>query len=297
MPSLALAMVTAVTLLAVRSEASVAQACVRDTVSAERLGEAMRAALRAPGGAYDLLATTNSMRFQAAVFESLLRRGLADHPAGGVLVIPYDILWSEYLSVADLTASDSNRAPIGRLRAFEYHQSIELDYGPVASLIRRIGDGRPVPVLAANVRFDWPDRADGKRAFSFTDTLSDPKIQATNHQVMTFRFLVFDDMTALEEIEGISGRPLSGFLATIFKVIGEGRAVFARFSISADGHQVLHTKASKIISKTVTTTIGPDGVANSKILEARTDLAATAARLEQSPELEYYPYRCWRGGE
>jgi len=68
-------------------------------------------------------------------------------------------------------------------------------------------------------------------------------------------------MTVLDEIDGISGRPLSGLLGTIFKLIGEGDAVFSRFSISTDGLQIVRAKAKKLVSRTVTATIGPDGKA------------------------------------
>jgi len=110
---------------------------------------------------------------------------------------------------------------------------------------------------------------------------------------MTFRFLVFTDMIVLDDIQGISGRPLDGVLGTIFKVIGEGNAVYARYGISADGRQVLRTKAKKVISKTVTATINPDGTAQSGVPEGRTDLLAMEARLQAPLEMEYLPYRCW----
>ena len=110
---------------------------------------------------------------------------------------------------------------------------------------------------------------------------------------MTFRFLVFSDMVVLDDIEGISGRPLTGALGTLFKIIGEGNADYARFSISTDGRQVLRTRATKVISKTVTATINADGSGQSGIPEGRTDMLALEERLEQPLDLEYFPYRCW----
>ena len=252
----------------------------------------MHEALLAPGGAYSILATTNSMRFQSAVFQRLIERALADRPDGGILFIPYDVHWWEYLKAAGLGEDDSLKAPIGRRLAYEYHQDVELLYGPPATVVKQVKDG-PLPLIAANVRFAWPDRPDDVRKFSFEDTLSVPKLKATNHQLMTFRFLVFADMIVLDDIEGISGRPLNGVLGTIFKVIGEGNAVYARFSVADDGRQVLRTKAKKVISKTVTATINPDGTALSGVPEDRSDLLAMETRLEQPLELEYLPYRCW----
>jgi hypothetical protein len=269
-----------------------AQSCPRDTTTAQALRVAMHEALLAPGGAYSILATTNSVRFQSAVFQRLIERALEARPAGGTLFIPSDDLWWEFLNAAGLADTEGDKAPIGRRLAFEYHQSIEVFYGPPNSVVRMVKDG-PAPLIAANVRLTWPDHPGTPDKFSFEDTLSVPKLKATNHQLMTFRFLVFNDMIVLDDIKGISGRPLSGVLGTIFKVIGEGNAVFARYTIASDGKQVLRTKASKVISKTVTATINPDGTALSGVPGDRPDLVEIGTRLEQPLELEYFPYRCW----
>ena len=269
-----------------------AQSCPRDTTSKQALRDAMHEAL-ASGGEYSILATTNSLRFQSAVFERLIARALAEHPDGGTLFIPYDDLWWEYLRAAGLDEAEAGKAPIGRRLAYEYHQSIELLYGPANTIVKTIKAG-PEPLMAANVRLTWPDRADHVEKFSFEDTLSVPKLKATNHQLMTFRFLVFSDMMVLDDIDGISGRPLSGVLGALFKVIGEGNAVFARFAISTDGRQVLRTRAKKVVGKTVTATINPDGSGQSGVPADRTDMIAIAARLEQPLEVEYFPYRCWQ---
>ncbi len=285
-------MVTTFALLGTLPQVAAAQSCSRDTVTRRELGLAMREARLAPGGGYDILATTNSARFTSAVFQRLIERGLAHRPDGGTLFIPHDTFWREFLIVAGLRAGEEDKAPIGRRLAFDYHEGTHLTFGPPDRIIKRIKRG-PTPLIAANVRLAWPDRPDGLRKYSSVDTLSVPQMKVTNHQVMTFRFLVFSDMMVLDDIEGISGRPLSGLLGTLFKLIGEGSAVFARFSISRDGLQVLRAKATKIVSKTVTATINPDGRAQNGVPDGRTDLIEIEARLKQPLELEYYPYRCW----
>ena len=269
-----------------------AQSCPSDTTSASALRDAMHQALLTPGGTYSILATTNSVRFQSAVFQSLIERALEERPGGGMLFIPYDALWWEYLYAAGLGEEEGDKAPIGRRLAYEYHQDIEVFYGPPDSVIKKVKHGS-TPLIAANVRLAWPDRPDKLRKFSFEDTLSVPELKVTNHQLMTFRFLVFSDMVVLDDIEGISGRPLTGALGTLFKIIGEGNADYARFSISTDGRQVLRTRATKVISKTVTATINADGSGQSGIPEGRADMLALEARLEQPLDLEYFPYRCW----
>ena len=295
LPRSLLSLIAGIALLGAPRE-SAAQSCHRDTTTAQALRDAMHVALLTPGGAYSILATTNSVRFQSAVFQRLIERALEVRPGGGTLFIPYDALWWEFLSAAGLAAGEGDKAPIGRRLAYEYHQDIELLYGPPNSVVKQVKAG-PTPLIAANVRLAWPDRPDNVRKFSFEDTLSVPKLKATNHQLMTFRFLVFTDMIVLDDIEGISGRPLTGVLGTIFKVIGEGNARYARFSISTDGRQVMRTKATKVISKTVTATINADGTGQNGVPEGRPDMVAIGARLEQPLELEYFPYHCWSSPE
>jgi hypothetical protein len=291
-----LSIIVAIALLGTRPEAAGAQSCPGDTVTRQELGEAMRAARLTPGGAYSLLATTNSARFQSAVFQHLIERAMERRPTGGTLVIPYDALWWEFLIVAGIGAGEEGRAPIGRRLAFDYHQSIDVSYGPPEDVVRLIKRG-PAPRLAANVRLYWADRPDGVRKYSFSDTLSVPQLKVTNYQEETFRFLVFDGMTVLDDIEGISGRPLTGLLGAIFKIIGEGDAVFARFALSEDGSQVVRAKSKKLISKTVTATINPDGTGQSGLPDGRADLVELETRLKQPLEFEYRPYRCWSAPE
>lgn len=286
-----ISLLATVALLAAPPSVAAARSCPGDTITRKALGEAMREARRADGN-YDLLATTNSGRFQFEVLERLIAHALVHRPGGGTLFIPHDALWWEFLSVAGLGQADAYKAPIGRRLAYEWHQSIEVTYGPPGDIIKTIRSGQ-LPLVAANVRLEWPDRPDGLRKYSFVDTTSVPQLKVTNHQVQVMRFLVFKDMTVLDEIEGMSGRPLTGLLGTIFKIIGEGNVEFARFSISSDGLQVLRTKAKKLVSKTVTGTINPNGTGQNGVPEDRADLIELETRLKAPLEFDYYPYRCF----
>ncbi len=286
------AVVLALALVLTSASAAPAQACTRDTVTAPQLADAMDAALRSSRVPYDIRTTTNSTRFETAYLRILVERGLAAHPDGGILVIPYDVLWFDYLRAAGLAPADSALAPVGRLLGYQFHQGVEVVFGPVRSIVRSVGGGGREPLIAADVKYAWPDRPDGHRKFSYEDTLSVPKLQATQHQVLTFRLLVFDDMIAVEEIHGISGRPLTGFLAALFKLLGEGNADFARIAITSDGQQVVRTRATKLFSKTVTGVIGPDGHVG-RVPRDRPDMTAIEARLDRPLHLEYEPYRCW----
>src|SRR4249919_3588926 len=96
--SLVAAFVAGIALLGARPEATAAQSCAGDTVTRQALAEAMREARVGTSGSYSILATTNSLRFQSAVFQRLIEYALVDRPNGGTLIIPYDILWWEFLN-------------------------------------------------------------------------------------------------------------------------------------------------------------------------------------------------------
>ncbi len=274
-----------------RPATAAAQACTVDTVSRAELGAAMQAARRPPNDGYDLLATTNTTRFQSAYFQILIRRAQQRHPHGGTLFIRHDYLFWEFLTVAGLDQTEYTKAPLSRRWAVAVHQGIHISYAPPDSIIRTVKHGRMPDVMAADVTLSWPDQPSERDKFSFTDTLSVPKLKVTNHQEIRFRFLVFDDMIMYDKIEGLSGRPLTGLLGALFKVLGEGSVKYSRSSISTDGLEVVRARAKKIISKTATVTINPDGKAQKGIPSGRDDLAEIEARLKQRFEFEYYP-RC-----
>ncbi len=265
--------------------------CDADTLSRAELASEMRRVVdsQAP---FDLLATTNWMRFQSALFLRLVRTASALNPAGGVVSIPAKDLFWEFVSLAGIGIDEAERAPAHMLWALHLDQETRLEYRS-DSIVLQVKKGLE-PALAVNVGITWPDREDGQDKYSFIDTLSVPKLKVTNRQKVTFRLLDFGDMVVYDKISGTSGRPLSGVLGALFKVIGEGDVKYARAGMGEDGVQVVRAKAKKLfISRTGTVTISPDGVAEKDVPENRPDLAAIAARLKEDLELEYYPYRCW----
>ena len=67
--------IAAALLLTFLAATASAQTCAVDTVSQAELRTAMGEARRSPNDNYDLLATTNTARFQSAYFQVLIRRG------------------------------------------------------------------------------------------------------------------------------------------------------------------------------------------------------------------------------
>jgi hypothetical protein len=95
-------------------------------------------------------------------------------------------------------------------------------------------------------------------------------------------------MIIQDHIKGIGGRPLEGALGTVFKVVGDGRAVWSRFALSDDGLLVTYAEAAKGIFKVHPTTVtSSDGVVAKDIPEDRDDLRAIEARLKQKIEIDY----------
>ena len=281
---------TAVLVAALFSSSASAQFCPADTVSREQLAEALRFAVRShEGGAYDIHATTNWTRLESALYLRLVRRALSDDRSSGVLFIPADRLFWEYLNVAGLEREDE--APEPRRLAFQYDQGVHIDYRG-DSIVSEVKKGS-LPILAVNVLVAWPDRPDGVRKYGFVDSLSVPRLKVTNHQVITYRLLDFGDMIAYDKIDGLTGRPLSGLLGALFSILGEGGVKYSRFIFSDDGLQIVRARAKKIFFKTVTVTVEPSGRAEKDLPPDRPDLEEIEERLKQDLDIEYYPYRCW----
>ena len=157
-------------------------------------------------------------------------------------------------------------------------------------MIRRVNLG-PAPRAAFAVTIFWPDSAPGPDRYSYTDTLSVPKLEVTEHRLITYRLLDFGDVIVLDEIQGLTGRPLTGILAILFRLIGEGHLVETRMAISSDGLQVLRGRATKgPFSVSTTATVFPNGQAIKGLPEGRRDLAGVEGRLEEPFEVEYAPF-------
>jgi hypothetical protein len=248
-------------------------------VERAELAEAMRT-----HGDYDLAATTNGPRFQAEVFFWLARRALAAQPQGCRLFIPHEDWFEVFLEVANLRPE---QAALPSRLVYENGQDIELDCRP-ERVIRRVTGGRQAR-LALNVKFWWEKTANPKGAFGYLDTASTPVLKVTNNRVITYRLVDLGDQILFDDIRGLTGRPTTGFLGLLFKLIGEGRIVKTQIAYAPDGVQVSRVVAQKFFSRTVTVVTWPNGKTESEIPAQRQDLAALKQRLDQPVEIEYQP--------
>ncbi|UCC83570.1 MAG: hypothetical protein JSW46_01145 [Gemmatimonadota bacterium] len=257
-----------------------AQTCSLRQVRRDELVRAMSV-----DGDYDILATTNRGRFTAGLLLRLARWAKERDPEGGPLYITPEDWFFSYIQVAGVSMLD---APRPALLGLEHGQRVLIEYRE-DRVIGQVHEG-PQPLLAVNIRAWWPEGPSSPSSFSFTDTTAVPKLKATSHREITYRLLEFDDMIVLDQIEGLSGRPVSGVLGALFAVIGEGSLKHSRIAIADDGLQLLRGRAKKIFSVSTTVTVEPDGRGTKGIPAERPDLAELERKLKRPLKIEYVPY-------
>lgn len=244
-------------------------------VSREQIAGAMRAST-----GYDATATTNSGRFQADV---LLR--LAELGGSQPLFIGHKEWFEALLETRQLTAE---RAPIFARLANEYGQDMAVECR-TEHVVESVTKG-PAVKRALGVRNAWPAGNGKPDYYSFEDLLSKPTLQVTNHREVTYRLVDFGDRILLDAMEGLTGRPSSGALGLLFKMIGEGRVVQYRMTTSKDGVQVSRGRARKAFFDVESTvTVQPDGKADKDTPADRPDLQALDKRLQEPLEVKYRP--------
>ena len=239
-------------------------------------------AMRQHYGDYELTSTTNGAWLADVVFY-LARQARDRDPDGLPLFIGHEAWFRSFLAV---TGRTEETVPEYALLNYRYEQNMEVDYR-LDRVIQEVEEG-PMPELAVNVRISWEDGPGKPDRYSYLDTLSTPRFKVTNWQVMTYRLLDFGDWAVYDEIEGITGRPKSGVLALLFRVIGEGRIAHSRMAISEDGIQVSRTRAEKAFMEVTTTvTVHPDGTMEKDVPADRSDLLELEKRLKQPLEIDY----------
>lgn len=134
--------------------------------------------------------------------------------------------------------------------------------------------------------------AESAKSFSYQDTLSQPNLQVTNGRVITYRLIDFGDCFFFDKIEGLTGRPTTGVLGVLFKLLGEGRVVESGTAIAKDGLQVTRGTAKKMfMGVTTTVTIQPDGKSDKDVNPERADLVNLDKRLQEAFEIDYHDWK------
>ncbi|MFQ5651491.1 MAG: hypothetical protein ACE5IY_16270 [bacterium] len=234
---------------------------------------------------YDPTATTNVARFQAGVLLTLVRTMVANGAQSQAIFISHETWFRAFLQRTGLNEA---RAPMYARLAYEHKQDQRIAYGD-GQVVATVEEGQ-WPELALSVRVSWPRTRALPAQYTFEDTLSHPRLRVTNHRHVSYRLLDFGDMVMYDRIEGLSGRPTSGVLGLLFRVIGEGRVVQAKILASPDGWQISQTRAKKgPFEVNPLVTVMPDGRMRKGLPPDRPDLAALASRLREPLEIKYLP--------
>lgn len=232
---------------------------------------------------YDPTATTNGARFQGEMILYLAQKARARDPQGLPLFIGYENWFQAFMEV---TARTENAMPQYAQLSYQYKQNMEVDYR-ADRVIRKIKEA-PTPELAVNVRIWWKDQPGKPDRYSYQDTLSTPNLKVTNRRVMSYRLLDFGNWVAYDEIKGLTGRPTSGILGLLFRIIGEGRVIQTRMAVSKDDLQVYRATSRKgFLKKRTTVTVYPDGKMEKDVPPGRPDLIELEKRITQPLEIDY----------
>lgn len=238
-------------------------------------------------GAYNLTATTTSVRFGAEALLELVRRRREKAPGSSRLFIDQSDWFTAHRETAGVIYGEMSEAARA---GFEHHQDVLVDYG--TGVVEQVLEG-PAPILALDVTISWPDSADAPSSFTYRDTLSVPRVEVHDSRVIRFKLVEYDDMLLFDQIDGISVKPL-GFLSAVFALVGKPDLKQNRVAVSADQWQVMRGRVKVLlgISKTGTAVIAPDGRGHEDIPGARPDLEALEQRLKRPVRLRYGAPAC-----
>jgi hypothetical protein len=246
-------------------------------VPMERVLEAMREVTD-----YSLTATANGARLEADVVLSIVHEAAARDPDRRPLFIGHQEWYDAFLARTGLTPG---QAPLYARLSYEIGQDVVVDYRREA-VLDAVLQG-PDPRVAANVWIFWKG---GPDEYSYEDTASRPNLRVTQKRLITYRLVEYDDRLWYAEVSGLHGRPTSGPLGVLFRVIGEAKVEESRSVFLPGGLQVVRGRASKWgMHRTETATVWPDGHADEGIPPGRPDLVAVEARLQQPLAIRFRP--------
>lgn len=233
---------------------------------------------------YDLTASTNGSRLW---FHSALRLAQWARAAGGEgppLFIPQEEYYHAYLCVTGLPEGQEPEF-IRIAREYRQHTLVEYRRGHVIDTLAT--DERPRDALA--VKTWWPDDPHAAEQYTLRDTLSDPHLEVVNKREVRYRILDYGDFLLIADVSGIRGRPTSGVLGLLFKVLGTGSVQWSRMALSGRNEQVVRANGKRIFSKTSVVTVSPDGK-GSPVPDDRPDLKALVTVLERPVRPAFRPW-------
>jgi hypothetical protein len=251
-----------------------------DTVRIPRA--AIADAMREEQG-YERRVPTNQTRLQTRVLLRLGRAIRAARPEGAVLFIDYEDWFRAYLEALGLREDE---APLSVRLTHEHQYDVVVD-GRADVVVERVPVGAS---LAQALNVLWRSRRG--TGYGYRDSLSNPEFEVKFAPAVSYRLLEFEGMVVQDEFAGVSGRPATGALSVLFRLLGQARPVWSRSAVADDGWQVVRGKGRKgPFSRTATVTVEPAGAADAGVPPDRPDLADLERRLKQPIEVVYCPWR------
>ncbi|UCG75407.1 MAG: hypothetical protein JSV95_11835 [Gemmatimonadota bacterium] len=232
---------------------------------------------------YNLLASTNSTRFETAVLLSLVRDAIAEDPEGPPLLLHHEDWYEAFRTTLGL---EPGEVPEYIALAHQHGQDRVIEFNGAPRQIR-VKKGE-TPDLVARVRVGWPDEPGAPDRYTFVDTTTSPQLRITNRRRIEYWLLDFGNMIVQDRISGVQARPLGGALGTLFSIVGDGSAVQNRLAVAEDGLVVTYATARKGPFKVQPLTVTYlDGRVETVFPEGRHDLLQLTYRIKLPLEIEY----------
>ena len=267
------------------TSSALAQAADETTFHEVTREELYAAMLQEKRKGYSLEATSNGGRFEANIILQLVRWAQARDPEKRPLLISHAHYYWAFLELMGL---EPHEAPASVQMSYDRGLDQHIEYRR-ERIIKIIDEGLS-PKLVVSVKSWWPEAPGTPANYTYLDTLARPHILVINERVTSYRLLDMQGMIVFDEVTGVKGRPTTGVLGLIFKLIGPGRVVGSRLAFSRDGLQVVYGIAKKgFITKSVTATVYPDGRVEEGIPPERPDLKTLEAALKKPLKITYKP--------
>jgi len=222
--------------------------------------------------------TTNQSRFVADFLF-----GLARDPELVALSDTFQVQPERFIAAwREVNNASMNDAPVSMRKVLEFNQRFVVDTNPPA----RIDPASAEPRQVLSVHVSWPAGPDRPDHYTYHDRLTDPEVRMHQERMITYQLIDFGDFVAYENIEGVRGKPTSGALGALFKVLGMTRIHSTRFAVTDDNTQLIRSRVSKLLTFTAHATVTPDGRGRRGIPDDRPELEALADRLDRDLEIE-----------
>lgn len=263
------------TAFVVTAQAAVAQDCDNRQVAIDELRDVI-----ALIDGYDITATTNQGRFVADVLLGLAAGYSAQDPEGR----PFEIAPGDFFdAVVSVAGIDPAQMPVGFQRALEVGQVFTVDYRQARLVEGGAAADEIEQALAVAVR--WPD--DGPDYYEYEDTAASPNVLVRYEREVNYRLVRLPDRVLYDDVEGLSGRPTSGALGALFRMLGRARIQSSHFAVTDDRNLVAYTRGRRLFPFSTLATVRPDGSTSRGVPDDRDDLAALGESLSNLPDIRY----------